>query len=66
MARALKLVVAALKAECAVILRPPTAARIVLAKRLRRVTHNAVQVKLVELAISCRMGLITDLFCGLA
>ena len=51
MAHALKLVVAALKAERAVILHPPTAARIVWAKRLRRVTHSVVQVQLVELVI---------------
>ena len=45
-ARALKLVVVALKAERVAILRPPTAARIVWAKRLTRVTHNVAQVQL--------------------
>ena len=45
MARALKLVVAALKAERAVILRPPTVARIVWAKRPPRVTHNVARVQ---------------------
>ena len=48
LARALKLVVAALKAERAVILRPPTAARIVLAKRPTRVTRTVARVQLDE------------------
>ena len=58
LARALKLVVAALKAERAVILRPPTAARLAWVKRWRRVTHNVVQVgtALGELVMSCGMG----------
>ena len=46
MARALKLVVAALKAERAVILHPPTAARIVLAKRPTRVTRTVARTAL--------------------
>jgi len=40
--------VAALKAERAVILHPPTAARIVLAKRPTPVTHNVARVRLDE------------------
>ena len=48
LARALKLVVAALRAGRAVILHLPTVASIVWAKRLRRATHSVARVQFDE------------------